>query len=233
MGLITRHPGAPFLDTEILSAGTEEAPDGLEFDVNAFYLEFNGATDDVNLATLAGLSGTKLAVATLTAAKFAADAFDATVLLDDSIPDSKVNDGALTVAKIEANALSSGESTLIPTVGDLNQDDFEELASDTIVSTKGSGAVLVVWQARLVADFVSAAAGASQFRLKRDATVLLLTANASRMNGAISETTISIAYMDTGRPGGVSIGYSIEGKQASGEDNEVQEQRLTLVNLGA
>ena len=237
MGMITRHTGAPFADGEVLAAGAEGDPDGLEFDMGAFYAEFNGAADDVNFKTGADLSGTKLLLNSLALAKVANSAIDATVFLDDSIEDSKISDTAITDDKIAANALSNQTLKTASESVSMNLTEYTEVIAGEITTTVGTGAVLVTYIANL-RGLNDGGSDTAQFRLKRGGLVLFETSAAVRGVGGgfnISERTMTISYMDTGRAGGVSVSYSIDAIQtgSSTEARLLQAQRLTLFNLGA
>ncbi len=80
MGLVSRHAGAPFADGETLS-GTD-----LETDFATIFDEYNGGTDNANIASGAAIVGTKLASATLTDGLFVPDTLTIAKMAASAVP---------------------------------------------------------------------------------------------------------------------------------------------------
>ena len=125
MGTVTRHPGYPYANGELLD-GTND----LEVDFNNIVTEINGNLDNTNIASDANIVGTKLK--------------------DDTVPTGKMQDDAITTAKMATAAVSSyglttaTGATNLDASSDIVFHDIEGLSALTI--TPGSSSDLLVMQ---------------------------------------------------------------------------------------
>lgn len=233
MGLIDRHTGAPYVEGEVLDAGTEVAPEGLEIDIKRFYAEFNGGIDNANFKVGADISGTKFGIATVTGAKFATAAITAAKVLDQSIVNAKFTDDAITLAKLQDNSITQLEQESDDTLSLIWPIVYTTIISDSIITGIGvAQRVLIFYRVELEVtgdmDYV-------QFRLRRSGTVLFegqLADYAGTGGSATKRSSVYGVWLDTGAPAGASVTYDVQFQGAAADaDEKVISGRINLLNV--
>ncbi len=210
MAQISRHTGWPYEDGEVLTAGTANAPAGLEIDVSRFYAEFNGGIDNTNIASGANISGSKIAAATLAAGDFADAAITQAKLTPKSILNAKVTDANITTAKIAESVYATAEADLDDGEDTVTSSAWTTLSSGTVETGEGSTSrVLVIVSCS--ARSATAAIDTGQLRFRRNNSVLYTTTlddlhypqDSSRMRH-------TWVWLDTSAPGKSVVTYDVQ-----------------------
>lgn len=208
MGLISRHPGAPFQDGEILSG-----PD-LEADIATVYDAVNGNIDTVNIkdnaittakilngsVTQAKLDGTlvaSVADASITTVKIADLAVTNAKLAADAVTQSKIASGAVTQAKILIGSAAGWGSSFVHTATTLTTS-YQTIAST--VHLTGSPASLVVVTASFTVTGLMSSGRSLEYTVEKDGVSLLGSGNVDThdfIDGIVTEQfQITRVYVD-------------------------------------
>jgi len=109
MGLISRHPGAPYTAGEILQGG----PD-LEVDIGNLYNEFNGNITGANFSATAAIGADKIADGTVTGVKLRNAALTTALMLDAADVSTDATADALTTSATLVDVPSLSPITITP-----------------------------------------------------------------------------------------------------------------------
>jgi len=246
MSTIARHSGAPFLDGEVVDAGTSVVPDEVELDLQAIFNAINGNLDDDNVAAGADIQGSKIAINTLTDAKGSTDMVDSEELETGSIGADQIADGAVQLEHITAGAVSNQQLIYNNAFVSPVVDQWTEIHSGSVLTGPSPNAVLVLFCANVRRgesndSWLASDPKKFRWRLKRNGTVIATSDLISIWKARhwvagdnVGYDSTHFPFLDTNVSSESSVLYSIETKdENSGEPEDwyFWQKRLVLWNL--
>jgi hypothetical protein len=228
MGLITRHPNAPFQDGETLSG-----PD-LEADISTVYAAVNGNIDTINIkdnaittakiangsVTQAKLDGTLVATVadnSITTAKLVDDAVTVDKIANDSIATWLIADDAVTQAKMAPGAVAMFESSFAHTAITLTTS-MAEIATAT--HTTGNPASLVIVTASFSITGAPITGRVIEYTVERNSVSMLGAGNVDTLEvatvGGGTQYQVTRVYIDQSPLSSVIIFYKLKARYVGG-----------------
>lgn len=206
MSIIARHAGAPYVNGEILHAGTVSVPDELELDLIRLFDEFNGGIDDSNISGTAGIQGSKIAPATIDGAKIAPASVLGVALKPDTVESRSIADGAVLRDNLQEESVTNlvggaGGVSVLVTVGI----GFTKVAELSVVTGDEPNTVIIIWSAPV--DMLRTAN--CNVQIRRGSETVYSSSDGQNAIGDLPRPQISAIAIDQSAPAGSNLTYSV------------------------